>query len=727
MFAHTTRIASVSTLSLALVAPSLAVSHAVPPNDQTGIVSTQNLSPSLEELEPSQTPAPVSGENKQILHVDGIDADALPQANKELTEPQSSDVPETSVPSEETQPEPQADDLELHDDSAQTPGPSGTPLESEATTQSETHGEESGRPENPELERKPEPTGSEPAALETTTPEITESSPSSSPQSDSQTKHKSEEEQQLAETAIQAAEGELAALTTPIESIDFIAAGLTWDSNTSESITQAAIRVREEGEWTQWHELEIHVNDEEMRANSPRAGTEPLITLDADAVQARVHTTSGAAPGELEITLIDPGESATDGQLEPASAENDDLEVGSEASPASSTDYNGEASRQHDSRTHEQIRHASAVMPLQTSRPSSANALKPAIVTRSQWGANESITSTSSQSRDLKAMFVHHTAGTNNYTRAQAYGQIRAIFSYHTESLRWGDIGYNFLVDRYGTIYEGRRGSMDSLPLGAQAGGFNTDTFGISTMGNFDEANPPAAMVESLKKVLAWKGHEHGINATGTTTLTSAGSTSKYSRGTRVNVNTILGHRDTHATACPGRYLYSQLPSIRQDVAKRIDSANAADSNYISINPGYTYRAQQNTILRSQPNSGSSILQRLSHGDRVTTTNLATNGWWRVTINGQTGWVPPQHIVYHTRYVPSNYISINPGYTYRAQQNTILRSQPNSGSSILQRLSHGDRVTTTNLATNGWWRVTINGQTGWVPPQHIVYHTRYRS
>src|SRR5699024_5007719 len=279
---------------------------------------------------------------------------------------------------------------------------------------------------------------------------------------------------------------------------------------------------------------------------------------------------------------------------------------------------------------------------------------KPAIVTRSQWGANESITSTSSQSRDLKAMFVHHTAGTNNYTRAQAYGQIRAIFSYHTESLRWGDIGYNFLVDRYGTIYEGRRGSMDSLPLGAQAGGFNTDTFGISTMGNFDEANPPAAMVESLKKVLAWKCHEHSINATCTTTLTSAGSTSKYSRGTRVSLNTILGHKDTHATACPGRYLYSQLPSIRQDVAKRIDSANAADSNYISINPGYTYRAQQNTILRSQPNSGSSILQRLSHGDRVTTTNLATNGWWRVTINGQTGWVPPQHIVYHTRYVPSN-------------------------------------------------------------------------
>src|SRR5699024_10090030 len=331
MFAHTTRIASVSTLSLAFVASSLAVSHAVPPNDQTGIVSTQNLSPSLEELEPSQTPAPVSGENKQILHVDGIDADALPQANNELTEPQSSDVPETSVPSEETQPEPQADDLELHDDSAQTPGPSGTPLESEATTQSETHGEESGRPENPERERKPEPTGSEPAALETTTPEITESSPSSSPQSDFQTNHKSEEEQQLAETAIQAAEGELAALTTPIESIDFIAAGLTWDSDTSESITEAAIRVREVGEWTQWHEAEIHANDEEMRATPPRAGTEPLITLDADAVQARVHTTSGTAPGELEISLIDPGESATDGQLEPASDENDDLEVGSEA------------------------------------------------------------------------------------------------------------------------------------------------------------------------------------------------------------------------------------------------------------------------------------------------------------------------------------------------------------------------------------------------------------
>src|SRR5690606_26136810 len=133
--------------------------------------------------------------------------------------------------------------------------------------------------------------------------------------------------------------------------------------------------------------------------------TEPLITLEADAVQARVHTRSGVAPEGLEVSLIDPGESATDGQLEPASVESADVEAIQEASEAASTSHLEYASPGSNQAANEpMMRSIAAKTPVQTaSSKSSADVIKPAIVTRAQWGANESITSTSPQSRELKA------------------------------------------------------------------------------------------------------------------------------------------------------------------------------------------------------------------------------------------------------------------------------------------------------------------------------------
>jgi uncharacterized protein YgiM (DUF1202 family) len=696
MIAHILKIASISTLSLALIGSPASVAH--PSTNITTTTSVQDLSPQIDEMEPSQKPAPVYGEDEQVIEMNGIDSEAITELENEATDPNTVNASEEPDPGRELESSPGVGE------------PEGNLDQSEADADPQS-GDISETPSDQEI----------------ISPEAAESLPPDPSTVQSHQSQESNEEQKSNETAGESGDATLAAITTPKETIDFVAAGVTWDSSTSEEITEVSLRVREQGDWSEWHQLEVHATEDEMRAHSPRAGTEPLITVEADAVQARVHTKSGNPPEELEVSLINPGESATDGQLEPASADGDDVENVADASTSSGIapldTGNYDSSQDNSSRT---AHLTSASTALQSNRPSTnADVIKPAIVTRAQWGANESLVSTSNQSTDLKAMYIHHTAGTNNYTRAQAYAQVRSVFQYHTVSLRWGDIGYNFLIDRYGTIYEGRRGSLDSLPVGAQAGGFNTNTFGISTLGNFEKATPPASMVESLKRVLAWKGLQYGINATGKTRLRSAGGTSKYSNGTSVSVNTILGHKDTHATLCPGQQLYSQLPAIRKDVAKRIDNAKSTSSNYKQINSGLTYRAQQSTILRASPNSKSAIVQRLSHGTKVTTTNLATSGWWRVTANGKTGWVPPQHIVYHTRYIPSNYKQINAGLTYRAQQSTILRASPNSKSAIVQRLSHGTKVTTTNLATSGWWRVTANGKTGWVPPQHIVYHTRY--
>src|SRR5690606_15903632 len=153
-------------------------------------------------------------------------------------------------------------------------------------------------------------------------------------------------------------------------------------------------------------------------------------------------------------------------------------------------------------------------------------------------------------------------AGTNNYTQAGAYAQIRGIFNYHAVSLNWGDIGYQFLVDKYGTIYEGRRGALDAPVQGAQAGGLNTDTIGVSAMGNYDVTAAPAIMVTAIERVLAWQGARYNVNPTGTTRLTQSGKgTARWTSGTTVTVPTILGHKVTNSTACPGRYLDAQLRS----------------------------------------------------------------------------------------------------------------------------------------------------------------------
>lgn len=335
----------------------------------------------------------------------------------------------------------------------------------------------------------------------------------------------------------QANDDELAVLTDEQITDEFMAAGLTWLAEESDPVTEASIRVREDGGWTDWHDLEVHAD--QMAGETGRTGTEPLLTNGADGVQVKVLTVSGKEPQGLELSLIDPGTAATDGAQAPVTS----------TPKTQGTD----------------------------SASTTSQSLRPNVVTRAQWGANESWAKPATKMDKLDAMYLHHTAGTNTYTPAQSYQQLRSIYSYHTQSLRWPDIGYHFLVDKYGTIFQGRAGSMDSLVMGSQAGGFNTNTIGVSAMGNYDVVSPPAEMVRSIESVFAWQASTHGLNPTGTTTLTARSgprtSTSKYEVGTQVRVNTILGHRDTNATACPGRYLYPMLSSIRQNVSHKITSA----------------------------------------------------------------------------------------------------------------------------------------------------------
>jgi N-acetylmuramoyl-L-alanine amidase-like protein len=195
---------------------------------------------------------------------------------------------------------------------------------------------------------------------------------------------------------------------------------------------------------------------------------------------------------------------------------------------------------------------------------------RPRFITRQQWGANPRLMNcTPDVASFLTNAFVHHTAGSNGYSRSQADDVVRGIYAYHTQVRGWCDIGYNFLVDRYGDVFEGRSGGVTNDVVGAAQMGFNTGAFSVSVMGTFDAVAPPLAAIRALERILAWRLDVAHVNPSSHQPMTSAGgSTTRYKKGTTVRLHAISGHRDTGLTDCPGGRLYALLPSIRRVVAR---------------------------------------------------------------------------------------------------------------------------------------------------------------
>jgi hypothetical protein len=192
----------------------------------------------------------------------------------------------------------------------------------------------------------------------------------------------------------------------------------------------------------------------------------------------------------------------------------------------------------------------------------------PSIVPRSAWLADEKIVRAAPRyAPSLRLAIVHHTAGTNSYTPAQAAAIVRGIEIYHVQANGWNDIGYNLLIDRYGTVYEGRGGGVTRNVIGAHALGFNSGTVGIALIGDFQDVAPPAAMQTALENVLAWRLDIAHVDPLSDVVYTSAGN-AKYPAGKVVTLPAISGHRDTGPTECPGNDAYALLPEIRQRVSR---------------------------------------------------------------------------------------------------------------------------------------------------------------
>lgn len=302
---------------------------------------------------------------------------------------------------------------------------------------------------------------------------------------------------------------------------EFSLVGVSWTLDPAVTDTLIQVRVQDSaGNWGTWTEVATEPTAQDTDADTPlepRGGTDPLWTGKSTGVEVELVTRSGARPSDVRLSLIDPGESAADTAVQ--------------APDIQST--------------------ADAAMSM------------PAVHSRAQWGADERLMTWRPQiASTIKAATVHHTADSNNYTSADVPAILRSIYRYHAVTRGWGDIGYNVLVDKFGRIWEGRAGGLAKPVVGAHAGGFNTYTFGVSMMGNYDIAATTRPMIDSVAAIIAWKLALHNVDPLGSATLTSGG-TDKYPTGRTVRLPAIFAHRDTKSTACPGRYGYAKMGEIR--------------------------------------------------------------------------------------------------------------------------------------------------------------------
>jgi uncharacterized protein with LGFP repeats len=186
----------------------------------------------------------------------------------------------------------------------------------------------------------------------------------------------------------------------------------------------------------------------------------------------------------------------------------------------------------------------------------------PAIIPRAAWGANESIVRDEpSYAPAVRFAVVHHTAGANPSSPSESAAIIRAIQAYHVRSNGWDDIGYNFLVDRFGQIFEGRGGGVARNVIGAHAQGFNTGSTGVAVLGTYGSSAISPDAHGALVSLLAWRLDVAHADPRARLSWRSAGNP-RFPEGTVVSLRAVSGHRDTGYTSCPGDALYGQLGAL---------------------------------------------------------------------------------------------------------------------------------------------------------------------
>jgi hypothetical protein len=308
--------------------------------------------------------------------------------------------------------------------------------------------------------------------------------------------------------------------TAPIETDDFDLIGVRVEQAPVDD-EPVLVRFRANGDWSEWQELGINLDEGPDPGSAEAAGedgitSEPLWVGDADAYQ--LNGPARVVDGDAEVLLV----------------------------------------RERGTRivVDADVTEAGAITP---------NA--PSMTTRGGWGARAPKNSIA-VAGTLNIAVAHHTVTSNTYSAAEVPGIIRGIQTYHMDGRGWSDIGYNFVVDRFGRIFEGRHNSALKLSIGAHAGGFNTGSVGVASLGNHETAVPGSGTLDAMAELMAWKFANHNVNPWTNVNVTSGGST-RFPAGQVVNLPRVIGHRQVSSTACPGGHLYARMTTLRGLVTQK--------------------------------------------------------------------------------------------------------------------------------------------------------------
>ncbi|MGB6072537.1 MAG: N-acetylmuramoyl-L-alanine amidase [Rhodococcus sp. (in: high G+C Gram-positive bacteria)] len=446
---------------------------------------------------------------------------------------------------------------------------------------------------------------------------------------------------------------------------------------TSEQLDGASAQVRrqlEDGSWGPWLETApVDTTASDAVPAAEKQGTEPIFVGLTNAVQVLLTPLTGSAAPIPEVPVVELP--ATDAPAEAPAAAEQPLgytpassskplrqqdpapldpaamdPAAAEPAPADPAADPGQAS------SAEQLAAAvndiSAVLitpgtsPVDSALSDIATPVAgdagPKVITRAQWGADESIRCATPTIDDfLGGATVHHTAGSNDYSKSESAEIVRAIYAYHAQTLGWCDIGYNVLVDKYGQIFEGRAGGLDKPVQGAHSGGFNENTMGIAMMGDYSNVDPSQETIDSVGKFLGWRLGKAGLDPEGTTTMTSEGTDFTFvGRGQSVDLPVIFGHRDVGNTECPGDAGYARLGEIRDIAAANLGGGGDATP----VSPDVTDTAPDTAVTDSTPSRpgtdvsstlGENIPALVAELQRLAATSPVAQKW--LASGGETG------------------------------------------------------------------------------------------
>ena len=239
------------------------------------------------------------------------------------------------------------------------------------------------------------------------------------------------------------------------------------------------------------------------------------------------------------------------------------------------------------------------------------------VVGRAAWGADESLRFAAGTEtwpatyHPAQKLTVHHTATVNG--DADPAATIRAIYRYHAVDRKFGDIGYQYLIDERGVVYEGRWSGTDGdaghdaggrAVVGAHVGGWNSGNLGVALLGTLTNQAPAAAARTSLESLLADLARRHGLDPQTTSTFVNPSS------GATKVVPNISGHRDWEATECPGGVLHDALPSIRTAVAQRLTTSTTSTTvapTSTTVAPTTTSPSTTSTTSTTTPTSTTAV------------------------------------------------------------------------------------------------------------------------